>query len=72
MKSKPNNPLNLNIKNAKRFGFDKLSVIQLQLVLMMVLAKIVTSTKATITCLGILVVQKSEVVVYIDLKPFEF
>jgi len=72
LKSKPNNPLNLSIKNAKRHGFDKLSVIQLQLVLPMVVAKIVTSTKVAITCLGILVVQKSEIVVYIDLKPFEF
>jgi hypothetical protein len=72
MKSKPNNPLNLNIKNAKRLWFDKLSVTQLQLILMMVLAKIVASTKVAITCLGIQVVQKREVVVYIDLKPFEF
>jgi hypothetical protein len=38
----------------------------------MVLAKLVTSIKVAITCLGILVVQKREVVVYIDLKPFEF
>jgi len=72
MTLKPNNPLNLNVKNAKRLGFDKLSVIQLQLVLMMVFGKILTSTKAIITCLGILVVRKSEVVVYIFVKPFEF
>jgi hypothetical protein len=72
MKSKPNNPLNLNIKNAKRLGFEKLSVIQLQLILMMVLTKIVTSKKNNNHMFGIPVVQKSEVVVYIDLNPFEF
>jgi hypothetical protein len=71
MKLKPNDPLNLHIKNAKRLGFDKLSVLQLKLVLTMLLAKNITSTKAAITCLGILVVQKGEIVVYINLKPFE-
>jgi len=38
----------------------------------MVLGKIVTSTKVIITYLGILVVRKNEVVVYIFVKPFEF
>jgi hypothetical protein len=63
MKLKPNGLLSLNIKNAKRFGFDKLSVIQLQLISTTIFAKLVTSTEATITCLGILVIQKSEVVI---------
>jgi len=72
MKLEPNNPLNLGIKNAKRLRFDKLSVIQLQLILTTVFAKLVTSIEVVITCLGIPIIQKSEVVIYIDSKPLEF
>jgi hypothetical protein len=72
MKLEPNNPLNLGIKNAKRLRFDKLSVIQLYLILTIVIAKLVTSIEAVITCLGIPIIQKSEVVIYIDSKPLEF
>jgi hypothetical protein len=51
MKLEPDGLLNLDIKNAKRLGFDKLSVIQLQLLSTTIFAKLVISTKATITCL---------------------
>jgi hypothetical protein len=56
MKLEPNDPLNLNIKNAKRVGFDKLSVIQLQLILATLFAKLITSIEVVITCLGIIVI----------------
>jgi hypothetical protein len=72
MKLDPNGLLNVDIKNAKRLGFDKLNVIQLQLISTTILVKLVISTKVTITCLGIQVIQKHEVVVYIDLKSPKF
>lgn len=59
MKLEPNDPLNVDIKNAKMFGFDKLSksnVIQLQLISTTILVKPIISTKVTIACLGIQVI----------------
>lgn len=58
MKLEPNDLLNLDIKNTKRLGFDKLSVIQLPLISTTIFAKLVTSIEATITCLGIPIIQK--------------
>jgi hypothetical protein len=43
MKSEPNNPLNLNIKNPKKPRFDKMSVKQLQLISTTIFTKLVTS-----------------------------
>jgi hypothetical protein len=72
IKMEPNNPLNLDIKNAMRLGFDKLNVIQLQLILATIFAKLVTSIEAVIACLGIPIIQKNEVMIYIDSKLPEF
>jgi hypothetical protein len=69
MKSESYGTLNIDTSNTRRLGLDNMDPVQLQIISTMVTAKLVTSTKAAMTCLGIPIVQRSNAVVYIDPKP---
>ncbi len=57
MKAQPHGILNTHIINAKRLGLQNVNDVYLKLILTMILAKLVTSTKATIIGLGIPIIQ---------------
>jgi hypothetical protein len=69
MKCKPYGALNLNQKNVKYLGLQIVSQMQLQFVSSLIITKLVSLTKVALTCLQILVVQKSITIKYIDSKP---
>jgi S-adenosylmethionine:diacylglycerol 3-amino-3-carboxypropyl transferase len=57
MKAQLHGILNTHIINAKRLGLQNVNDVYLKLILTMILAKLVTSTKATIIGLGIPIIQ---------------
>jgi hypothetical protein len=68
MKCEPYEALNLNQKNVKCLGLQIVSQMQLQFVSSLIITKLVSRTKVALTCLQILVVQKSIAIKYIDSK----
>jgi hypothetical protein len=69
MKCEPHGTLNLNKKNAKRFGLRDVFEVQLQLISSLIINKPISPQETTLTCLQIPIVQKNVVVRYIDSKP---
>jgi hypothetical protein len=69
MKYEPYGALNLNQKNVKCLGLQIVSQMQLQFLSSFIITKLVSPTKIALTCLQILVVQKSIAIKYIDSKP---
>jgi hypothetical protein len=60
--------LNIHIINAKQLGFQNVNNMHLKLISTMILAKLMTSIKAIITCLGIPIIQKENQIKYINPK----
>jgi hypothetical protein len=69
MKCEPHGTLNLDIKNAKWFGLQNASKMQLQLISILIISKHVSLEKEIFICLKIPTVQKSKNVKSIDSKP---
>jgi hypothetical protein len=69
VKCEPYGALNLNQKNVECLGLQNVSQMQLQFVSPFIITKLVSPTEPTLTCLQILVVQKSTTIKYIDSKP---
>jgi hypothetical protein len=60
MKAQPHGILNIHIINAKQLGLQNVNNMHLKLISTMILAKLMTSIKATITCLGIPIIQTKQ------------
>jgi hypothetical protein len=59
MECEPYGALNLNQNNVKYLGLQIVSQMQLQFISSLIIIKLVSPTKITLTCLQILAVQKS-------------
>ena len=69
MKCEPQGPIQLDKTNDVRLGIQRASDTQLQLLYSLIIAKPISHAKAALTCVHILIVQKSRAVRYIDSKP---
>jgi hypothetical protein len=69
MKYKPHSPIQLNKQNEKIFDLQRASDAQLQFISSLIIAKPITPSEATVTCLQVPIVQKGRAIKYVDSKP---
>jgi hypothetical protein len=69
MKCEPHGCIQLNVSNAIHLGLQNVSPLQLKLIFTLIMSKLVSPIKATLTCLKILIVQNNIRVKYINSKP---
>jgi len=69
MKCEPQGTIKLDDINARSLGLVDATPLQLQLILTTVIAKPVSPSEATLSCLQIPIISKSVGVKYVDSKP---